>query len=104
MSPRQYNKVRFLAPVNFPIVASRTGHYMNQNRNLTVCSQMRKLGTEDPAGRKQVYCIVRVYNLLSDKIGIRIYIDPWRFRDRQLEFSPTDKWKVKPVNLASSYL
>ncbi|KAJ9605358.1 hypothetical protein H2200_010015 [Cladophialophora chaetospira] len=61
---------------------------------------MRKLGTQDNSARKQVYCLVRVYNLLSDKIGIRFYIDPWRFREGRLEFGTTEKWKVKPVELA----
>ncbi len=59
---------------------------------------MRKLGTQESRERKEIYCIVRVYNLLSDKIGIKIYIDPWRFREGRLEFGTTLKWKVKPVD------
>lgn len=58
---------------------------------------MRELGTQENGERKRVYCIVRVYNLLSDKIGIRLYVDPWRFRESRLEFGTTEKWKVKPI-------
>jgi hypothetical protein len=43
----------------------------------------------------RVYCIVRVYNLLSEKLGLRLYIDPWRLREGILEFGTTDKWKVR---------
>lgn len=72
---------------------------LGHKSRLTRVQQMRELGTQENSERKQVYCIVRVYNLLSDNIGIRIYMDPWRFRDRELEFGTTDKWKVKPVDL-----
>ena len=58
---------------------------------------MRELGTQEENEKQKVYCIVRVYNLLSDNIGFRIYIDPWRFREGRLEFGTTDKWKVRPV-------
>jgi hypothetical protein len=43
----------------------------------------------------RVYCIVRVYNLLNEKIGLRLYIDPWRLREGVLEFGTTDIWKVR---------
>jgi hypothetical protein len=59
---------------------------------------MRELGTQEDSERNRVYCIVRVYNLLSDQVGVRIYIDPWRFREGRLEFGTTEKWKVKPVD------
>ncbi len=49
--------------------------------------------------RNQVYCIIRVYNLLSEQIGVRFFIDPWRFRERRLEFGTTEKWKVKAVRV-----
>jgi hypothetical protein len=49
--------------------------------------------------RNQVYCIIRVYNLLSEQIGVRFFIDPWRFRERQLEFGTTEKWKVRAVRV-----
>ena len=56
---------------------------------------MRYLGDrEHDTGRRQVYCIVRVYNLLSDQIGISFFIDPWRFREGRLGFDTTEKWKV----------
>jgi hypothetical protein len=49
--------------------------------------------------RNRVYCIIRVYNLLSEQIGIRFFIDPWRFRERRLEFGTTEKWKVRAVRV-----
>jgi hypothetical protein len=58
--------------------------------------------TPTPPQRRQkhrIYCIIRVYNLLSDQIGVRFFIDPWRFRERQLEFGTTDKWKVKAARV-----
>lgn len=58
--------------------------------------KMMKSLSGDHAGlpRRQVYCLIRVYNLLTDCIGIRFFIDPWRYRDHGLEFGTTDKWKV----------
>lgn len=56
---------------------------------------MRTIGKKDYLDRNQVYCVVRVYNLLSDEIGIRFYIDPWRFRKGRLRFRTNDGWKVK---------
>lgn len=56
---------------------------------------MRAQGKVKSPDRTQVYCIVRIYDLLKDKIGIRIFIDPWRLREQQLEFGTTDKWRVK---------
>lgn len=49
--------------------------------------------------RNRVYCIIRVYNLLSEQIGVRFFIDPWRFRERRLEFGTTEKWKVQAVRV-----
>lgn len=63
---------------------------------------MRNLGEINSYDRKQVYCIVRVYNLLSSKIGIRLFVDPWRFREGVLEFGTTDKWKVRAKTLADA--
>lgn len=60
---------------------------------------MRSLGEQQMSPRKQVYCIVRIYNLLSDRIGIRLFIDPWRFREGRLEFGTTEKWKVRACEI-----
>lgn len=64
---------------------------------------MQEFGTQANSVRKQVYCITHVYNLLSNEIGICLYIDPWRLQGGggfPLEFSTTDnlKWKVKHVD------
>ncbi|KIW74784.1 hypothetical protein Z517_11554 [Fonsecaea pedrosoi CBS 271.37] len=56
---------------------------------------MRNSGdTKHNAPRRRVHCIVRVYNLLSNQIGISFFIDPWRFLEGLLEFDTTDKWNV----------
>ncbi len=67
---------------------------LRKKQRLIQLLQMRALSTHENG----VYCIVRVYNLLSEQIGIRFYIDPWRFREGRLEFDTTEKWKVKPVD------
>lgn len=47
-------------------------------------------GTE----RKQVYCLVRVYDLLKEKVGVRVFIDPPRFSGSELQFE-SKGWRVK---------
>jgi hypothetical protein len=44
---------------------------------------------------KEVFVIMRVFNLFSDKIGWQVYINPWHLRDSALEFV-ADQWKVMP--------
>ena len=65
-------------------------------------SRMKTSGAMRDEAKKQLYVIVRVYNLLSDQIGIRFYIDAWRFRDKELDFGTTDKWKVKTLRRAGT--
>ncbi|KIW23153.1 uncharacterized protein PV07_11373 [Cladophialophora immunda] len=86
--------LEWLFEVKTTLGPCETEFYMSPNQY----DLMRELGTQEESERTRVYCIVRVYNLLSDKIGVRIYIDPWRFREGRLEFGTTDKWKVKPVD------
>ena len=40
-----------------------------------------------------LYVIARVYNLLTEHIGMEVFIDPWHLRDGVLEFI-ADPWKV----------
>lgn len=42
-----------------------------------------------------VYVLFRVYNLLSNNIGLASFVDPWHLRDNVLEFV-ADPWKVIP--------
>ena len=42
---------------------------------------------------RKVYVIFRVFNLLSENIEMRIFVDPWRLKDKTLKFV-TDNWKV----------
>ena len=51
--------------------------------------QMRRNGLAIGVGRRDVYCIVRVYDLVKEKIGVRLFIDPWRYRDLELKFDTT---------------
>ncbi|KIX03638.1 uncharacterized protein Z518_07191 [Rhinocladiella mackenziei CBS 650.93] len=92
--PPPKTPLEWLFEVKTTLGPCETEFYMSPNQYNT----MRELGTQEDSERNRVYCIVRVYNLLSDKIGVRIYIDPWRFREGRLEFGTTEKWKVKPVD------
>ncbi|OAG34109.1 hypothetical protein AYO21_11750 [Fonsecaea monophora] len=83
--------LEWLFEVKTSLGPCETEFYMSPHQH----DLMRNLGdTKHNAPRRQVYCIVRVYNLLSNQIGISFFIDPWRFREGRLEFDTTDKWKV----------
>ena len=43
---------------------------------------------------KQVYVIIRVYDLFADETEHCIFVDPWRLNGNVLEFT-VDKWKAK---------
>lgn len=43
-----------------------------------------------------LYVILRVYNLLSNQMPPKAYINPWHLRDDVLEFV-ADPWKVVPT-------
>ncbi|KIW72175.1 hypothetical protein, variant [Phialophora macrospora] len=45
---------------------------------------------------RDLYLIMRVYNLFSSRIGLQVYINPWHLKDRALEFV-ADPWKVIPM-------
>jgi hypothetical protein len=42
---------------------------------------------------KAVYIILRVFNLLTSRIGMEVYVNPWNLKDGVLEFV-ADPWKV----------
>jgi hypothetical protein len=44
----------------------------------------------------QIYLIIRVFNLTSPDIGMRVYVDPWRFRGILLNFE-AQTWTVMPT-------
>ena len=44
----------------------------------------------------QIYLIVRVSNLISSEINMRVYVDPWRFRGTLLKFE-AQTWTVMPT-------
>jgi len=41
----------------------------------------------------RVYVIMRVYNLMDDEVGLKIYVDPWRHKGTKLKFK-AEKWCV----------
>lgn len=43
---------------------------------------------------RDLFVIVRVFNLFSASIGLQVYINPWHLRDGVLEFGAD--WKVVP--------
>ncbi|KAJ4530448.1 hypothetical protein HRR80_007443 [Exophiala dermatitidis] len=44
---------------------------------------------------RDLYLIMRVFNLFTSRIGLQVYINPWHLRDPALEFV-ADPWKVVP--------
>jgi hypothetical protein len=38
---------------------------------------------------RQIYVIIRVFNLISPAINMRIFVDPWRLQDTLLNFDVT---------------
>ena len=47
----------------------------------------------------QIYLIIRVFNLISPEIDMRVYVDPWRFRGSLLDFE-AQTWTVTPTPYA----
>lgn len=77
---------------------------LSENLDLMVSKNQASQKRSTPTRRRrpglnQVYCIVRVYILLTKEIGVRFFIDPWRFREDLLEFGTTDKSKVTASNI-----
>lgn len=44
---------------------------------------------------RNVFILMRVFNLFSGRIGWQVYINPWHLRESALEFV-ADPWKVVP--------
>ncbi|KAH7070360.1 hypothetical protein BKA63DRAFT_605622 [Paraphoma chrysanthemicola] len=45
---------------------------------------------------KRVYVILRVYDMLAPEIGLKIFVDPLRFKGDRLEFE-TEQWYVNTI-------
>ncbi|OAL29177.1 hypothetical protein AYO20_09230 [Fonsecaea nubica] len=45
---------------------------------------------------RDLYLIMRVFNLFSSRIGLQVYVNPWHLRETALEFV-ADPWKVVPM-------
>ncbi|KIW14560.1 hypothetical protein PV08_07344 [Exophiala spinifera] len=46
---------------------------------------------------RDVYLIMRVWNLFSSSIGLQVYVNPWHLRDAGIKFV-ADPWKVVPMS------
>jgi hypothetical protein len=57
---------------------------------------MKDLQIKQDERPTQIYLIMRVFNLISSDIGMRVYVDPWRFRDTSLNFE-AQTWTVTPT-------
>ena len=68
-----------------------TPFFMSQNQY-----RLMRQKACDPQSRTpptDLFVIVRVFNLFSRKIGVKVYINPWHLKDGVLEFV-ADPWKV----------
>lgn len=82
--------IEYLVEVKTTPGPCRTPFFMSMNQY----KLMRRHAIWNARGRPStVYIIVRIYNLLSSRIGMEIYVDPWRLKDNVLEFV-ADPWKV----------
>lgn len=52
-----------------------------------------KLGTH---ASKEVYIVLRVFNLDKENIDMRLYVDPAGMEDRELKFTP-ESYSVVPL-------
>ena len=53
------------------------------------------LGALEPHPSK-VYVIMRVYDLMSPDVGLKIFVDPLRFRNTKLNFE-AEQWSVNAL-------
>lgn len=84
--------IEYLIEVKTTLGPCQTPFFMSMNQY----QLMRRHAISDTGGRpRTVYMIARVYNLLSDNIGMEVFVDPWRLKDDVLEFV-ADPWKVVP--------
>ena len=57
---------------------------------------MKDLQIKQDERPTQIYLIIRVFNLISPDISMRVYVDPWRFRGTLLNFE-AQTWTVMPT-------
>ena len=58
---------------------------------------MKDLQIKQDERPTQIYLIIRVFNLISSDIGMRVYVDPWRFQGTLLNFE-AQAWTVMPTS------
>lgn len=57
---------------------------------------MKDLQIKQDERPTQIYLIIRVFNVASSHIDMRVYVDPWRFRGTLLNFE-AQTWTVMPT-------
>ena len=58
---------------------------------------MNRLGRPDVGLWQEIYLITRIFNLESDEIGLRVYLDPIEAEAKgELTFTTDATWKVTP--------
>jgi hypothetical protein len=55
--------------------------------------QMKRNSLKTGQRPRKVYVIFRVFNLLREDIGMRIFVDPWSLKHSALKFV-AENWKV----------
>ena len=89
---RSDSQIQYLIEVKATTGPCVTPFFMSKNQYQLI----RQHALASQEGRpRTVFVIMRVYNLLSNNIGLEIYVDPWSLKDTTLEFV-ADPWKVIP--------
>ncbi|KAL2441693.1 hypothetical protein ABEF95_016142 [Exophiala dermatitidis] len=71
-----------------------TPFFMSSNQYMLM--RDKACPNDSTTARRDLYLIMRVFNLFSSRIGLQVYINPWHLRDTALEFV-ADPWKVVPM-------
>ncbi|KAF2825039.1 hypothetical protein CC86DRAFT_420454 [Ophiobolus disseminans] len=56
-------------------------------------TRMENMALEEDTPPSRVYVILRVYDLTRPNVGLKIFVDPMRFKGRELDFE-AEKWYV----------
>lgn len=85
MSGKQYERVRQPKLVDLRVID------IENHTDSREQMESMALGLLKPSNK--VYVILRVYDLLTPNVGLKIFVDPLRFKGTQLEFE-TEQWYV----------
>ena len=85
--------IKYLIEVKTTTGPSSTPFYMSRNQYKLMEEHKFPAAEGTIARPRTVYVIFRVYNLASDNIGLKIFVDPWWLRDDLLKFK-SGSWTV----------